>query len=166
MFHYKDRSRKLNWCMWNIIILCHIMTLCRLMTLSRIMTRLRRNLPENFRLSPLQSVLNATIHLTASLPHFSHISTFLPKHLNWILLMVSIHFKSLFITYGAFLFPAHTIFWLNLKRFCSQPTQSFVFIRCHPSAVSSSSLCSLDQHDLLGTWTATAQHHPYASVSS
>lgn len=128
MFHYKDRSRKLNWCMWNIIILCHIMTLCRLMTLSRIMTRLRRNLPENFRLSPLQLVLNATIHLTASLPHFSHISTFLPKHLNWILLMVSIHFKSLFITYGAFLFQAHTIFWFILKRFCSQPTLSFDLI--------------------------------------
>src|SRR5678815_4361152 len=48
------------------------------------------------RLSPLQSVFNASARLIARLPRFSHISTYMTEHLHWLPLIARIRFKILF----------------------------------------------------------------------
>ena len=49
------------------------------------------------RLSPLQSVLNASARLIARLPRFSHISTYMLDVLHWLPITARIHYKILFL---------------------------------------------------------------------
>ena len=49
------------------------------------------------RLSPLQSVLNASARLIARLPRFSHISTYMHDVLHWLPITARIHYKILFL---------------------------------------------------------------------
>ena len=48
-------------------------------------------------------VLNAAARVTARLPRFSHISTFMTEHLHWLSLTTRIQFKILFLTCKTFL---------------------------------------------------------------
>ena len=49
------------------------------------------------RLSPLQSVLNASARLIARLPRFTHISTYMLDVLHWLPITARIHYKILFL---------------------------------------------------------------------
>src|SRR5688572_25310415 len=104
------------------------------------------------RLSPLQSVLNASARLIARLPRFSHICTYMLDVLHWLPITARIHYKILFL--------------VSKAQLSSAPKYLSDYMRKPLSATSSRSLRSADWLDLFvpRTRTALAQRRAFAVV--
>ena len=107
------------------------------------------------RLSPVQSVRNATVWLTAHLPCYSHISTFMLEQLHWIPLCTRIILNILILFFKTQLrFPE-----IPTRSWCTVLFRTIIAFSHHP-------LRSSNRLDLLvpHARTAMAQSWPFVSI--